>query len=457
MHAYARFMAKGWGRRIVAVALTMAMLTLMASTVACDSEDGQPTDAPPTATAVTPSPTPTQAPTATPEPTATPTSTPTPTPEPTPTPTPTSTSTPTPTPEPTTTPAPTPTPDLSTARGIIAAAASAMDALQSGSLRHETVTEDAGNPENTFAIVLELDFQYPDRSRSVTSFSIGGNTVEITYINIGANHYSHSPGAKWTHTIDDSCDQGSGLSYGALNLRLDDGELQSINLQGVEDLDGEAVFYLAGRLSLSAMLEILGDTDISDDPTLLGDADIELWIGIEDFLVRQLILNATGTEDGSEFKVDTMINYSNFGKRMDIQPPDPEQISSSMSGLLQSLIESGDDYGNAPLAYPGYVDVGRETQGYIESAGDRDVFAFNAVQGQDYAVEVVLCTLTDFAAGIVDLGGTELASNGHDGDALASRVLWTAPDSGEYYAFVEGAGGSTGTYTLTITHVTTQP
>ena len=48
IHTNARFMAKGWGRRIVAVALTMAMLALMAAAVACDPEEGQPTDAPPT-------------------------------------------------------------------------------------------------------------------------------------------------------------------------------------------------------------------------------------------------------------------------------------------------------------------------------------------------------------------------------------------------------------------------
>ena len=48
MRAHARFMAKGWGSRIVAVALTMAMLTLMAAAVACDPEEGQPTDPPPT-------------------------------------------------------------------------------------------------------------------------------------------------------------------------------------------------------------------------------------------------------------------------------------------------------------------------------------------------------------------------------------------------------------------------
>ena len=50
MHIFARFRKKDWGRRIGTVAVAMAMLALMAAAVACDPEEAQPTDAPPSAT-----------------------------------------------------------------------------------------------------------------------------------------------------------------------------------------------------------------------------------------------------------------------------------------------------------------------------------------------------------------------------------------------------------------------
>ena len=48
----------------------------------------------------------------------------------------------------------------------------------------------------------------------------------------------------------------------------------------------------------------------------------------------------------------------------------------------------------------------------------------------------------------------ELAYNDDHGDSLASRVVWEAPESGDYYLVVEAAGFDAGSYTLTISHST---
>ena len=300
--------------------------------------------------------------------------------------------------------------------------------------------EEAGSDDSTWqGSVVETDFQRPDRSRSVTKIDAGEFTFEITHIAIGVNSYVQGLGEpKWLHSIDDSCNRRSDI----INLpSLDESVLEPLALQGVEDMGGEAVFHLAGQLSLDAAFMLLGDADRFDDSvddSALGSADVALWVGVEDFLVRQLT-----------FSFGITLTYSNFGKPMDIQPPAPEQISSS-SNVHQLLMDSSDDYGDGPLLYPGSLPVGSPREGRIESTSDRDVFVFNAVQGQDYAVEVLLCSLTDFSAGIVDMHGTELARNDREGDVPASRVLWRAPGTGSYYAFIESAAGSTGSYLLLV-------
>ena len=48
------------------------------------------------------------------------------------------------------------------------------------------------------------------------------------------------------------------------------------------------------------------------------------------------------------------------------------------------------------------------------------------------------------------MGGIELARNDREGNVPASRVLWRAPSTGEYYAFIESAAGSTGSYLLLV-------
>ena len=184
-----------WGRRIGAVAVAMALMALMAAAVACDPEEGQPADPPPTATVVMPSPTPTQAPTVNPGPAPTIESTPTPTPVPAPTAEPTatlspiSTSTPTPTAEPTATPAR----ELQTAQEVLDAASAAMASVETGSVRMEIESTLNGPIFSETKIVVHGDFQAPDRSRFTTVATSGGLPLEYDSVVIGMEGYQENP------------------------------------------------------------------------------------------------------------------------------------------------------------------------------------------------------------------------------------------------------------------------
>ena len=99
------------------------------------------------------------------------------------------------------------------------------------------------------------------------------------------------------------------------------------------------------------------------------------------------------------------------------------------------------------------VAVGQSIAGELEYDDDLDVFRFSAQEGQLYQIDVALGTLEDSVAGVFDTeiieDGLELAYNDDYGESLASRILWEAPESGQFYVAVGGYG--VGAYTLTIT------
>ena len=91
-------------------------------------------------------------------------------------------------------PSPTPTSASSVStREVLAAAAKAMDALQSGSLKWETTSSEGGDPTEVFRIDFEVDFIVGERYMSVSTFDGGGMEFEITSINIGRDGYTQSP------------------------------------------------------------------------------------------------------------------------------------------------------------------------------------------------------------------------------------------------------------------------
>ena len=328
MHTFAKIEKKGWSWRIGSVAVAMAMLALMAAAVACDPEEGQPTGAPPSAPAVMTSPTPTQAPTATPAPTSNPTPEPTPAPtatsmptaEPTATPTPISTSTPTPTPEPTATPAQ----ELQTAQEVLDAASAAMASVETGSVRMEIESTLDGPIFFETKIVVHGDFQAPDRSRFTTIATSGGSSLEYDSIVIGMEGYQENPfSGVWEASPDAFIFLGEASHLGKLDLGLETKVVELITLVGVVDLDGVSVYYLSGALPADAAADLVGDSSL-ENKAYDAPVETEMWIGVEDFLVRKLGVRFKQTDaiSGTSLAGQTIMTFSDYGKAVDIQAPE---------------------------------------------------------------------------------------------------------------------------------------
>ena len=94
---------------------------------------------------------------------------------------------------------------------------------------------------------------------------------------------------------------------------------------------------------------------------------------------------------------------------------------------------------------------GETHHGSIGHPDDVHSYSFEAIEGETYQIDVEPMALFDPVATLYNEYAVELAYNDDHGDYLASRIVWTAPLSGDYYVEVHGLGGETGSYTLTIT------
>lgn len=105
-----------------------------------------------------------------------------------------------------------------------------------------------------------------------------------------------------------------------------------------------------------------------------------------------------------------------------------------------------------PIGSAASVGVGASVEGVLDSDGEVDVFVFDAEEGELYEMDVALdAGLGSLSDSVVTLYGPDggwIAYNDDYGDTFASRLVWEAPSSGEYYIEVGGYG--TGSYTLTV-------
>ena len=121
--------------------------------------------------------------------------------------------------------------------------------------------------------------------------------------------------------------------------------------------------------------------------------------------------------------------------------------------LTVTAIDISDDHGNAP-ASASAVALDAPLAAVIDYATDVDVFAFDAVAGTLYRIDVAVDTLQDSVLTLSDAAGWELARDDDGGEGLGSRLYWEAPAAGRYTVAVASSPfweDRTGAYTLTVT------
>ena len=281
---------------------------------------------------------------------------PTATPLPTHTPLPTATAVPTATPPPPATPLPTatvaPEPALApaaadaasaaisadfTAAQTLAAALAAMDAAPSFHAEVDAVIKvvqqeasfrmDEETFGSEFPIRYAGDFQPPDRARGRLSVSLGLFALETDLVLIGDIAYIRNPETGEWETLYIQ-DAGLPSPYDFARLPQDMARYKGLRVVGDETLDGRRVRRLAATLTgnyLGSRYESLF---------------IEIWVGMQDALVRRYTLAGETAADagdgagltggalplapgdlGGAAELALTVRYTDFGKRVDIRAP----------------------------------------------------------------------------------------------------------------------------------------
>ena len=116
-----------------------------------------------------------------------------------------------------------------------------------------------------------------------------------------------------------------------------------------------------------------------------------------------------------------------------------------------------DDHGDA-IATATSISLRQVVHGAVDDDFDYDYFQFQAVEGKSYRVEIDLGTLEYYHRHLYTADGVP-----HDAwyefwdDGVRASFTetgeWTPSSSGTFYLAVDGAWGSVGTYTVTITEV----
>lgn len=374
---------------------------------------------------------PTPGPTATLPPTRGPTDTPAPTPTNTPAPTATATSAPT----------NTPTPEPPPVAEVLDAAAKAMADVESGHMEIDAAIEAlAGVTEQDIRQHLAGDFQAPDSSHFTISVISPGATIKFEIITTGGRSYLKNPlTGGWETTVDGQAPSYQELlDVGVFGAGFGPEVIEGFTLAGEELLGGERVYYLSGPVSGETLAYILEDPEARE-----GTGEVEYWIGVDDFLVRKTVIRFALTVDDDAVEADTFnawvaITLSDFGKPVDIQPPD----------VLSPLSPEVDDH---DVADPTLIAIGEPVAGVIDGPLDDDWFRFQAEEGRRYRIRVDLGTLTGADVVLWDFDGNDIGWSEDAGEPPSPQILWSPALSEEYYVSVQNLDGQVGGYTLTIT------
>ena len=329
-----------------------------------------------------------------------------------------------------------------------------MAAVETGHIRqHSIVVTEEATPQ-TVEFVTEGAFQAPDRSRYTITATASGITFQVESIIIGNEAWTKNilTGAWETDPLQADLFQheelGNQAHLGDLDLDFESEEMESLTLVGEEDLGGELVYYLTGRIHPASLGKLLAGT--AGLEAAEADFEVDIWIGVEDSLVRKVKFRAIPSSgaDGPSLQIET--TFSDYGRPVDIQAPEVEELNFT---FWTGEDDHGDDQASATP-----ISVGETANGTMDDILDYDYFVFQAEEGTEYRIVVDLGTMTDSAIGLYDSTESEEAWNDDYGDTLASQITWTAPDSGEYFIAVESFDVETGgTYTLTVTEVEASP
>ena len=208
--------------------------------------------------------------------------------------------------------------------------------------------------ELDLSIAVVGDFQPPDRSRSVQMASLGHTRFETEIISIGGSTYATDLfSGEWDIVSGESLIFSSPLEV-IEDFRPISGTLV---LEGSESLAGVEVLRISGTGRLP-------QDDFDGD---LGEARVQMWIGVDDSRLYQMQIEAVvpaqvideriPAATGASASIAITMKLSEFGLPVQIDPPDLGSMRSPGSTGGARLPDLGVDHVLPGASHPDYNSV----------------------------------------------------------------------------------------------------
>ncbi len=205
---------------------------------------------------------------------------------------------------------------------VFADSVEAMQAQESFHFTYEVEKpSDAKPPEGFDVVALEGDVAVEGRMRANVDLLQNGVPIEIEFVALEDTHYLRSPGASSWQAVPAAFSPVGNLNLGEGMI----GILQQIEepeYLGREEVDGTETYHFGGSTPAQEVEAIVQAVDRAE-PFLT-----EVWIGVDDKLVRQIRLEGAATSGEPEATVRHLA-LSDFGQEITIEAPDGEGGSAS--------------------------------------------------------------------------------------------------------------------------------
>jgi hypothetical protein len=238
-------------------------------------------------------------------------------------------------------------------------------------------------------------------------------------------------------------------SLQALDLFTSDDYTANTSTTGVVSIGGNSPgrinasgdrdwFRISLVLGTTYRFTVTGST-LSDPNLYLRDSSGSELLYNDDFSGRNPQITFTATSTGTYYL--DVGSYTSDG-------------TGTYSVQAISVGQALDDFA-ADTTTTGNLNVGRVAEGAINFVGDRDWHRITLTSGRTYQFNLDGNTLTDPTLRLLDSAGTTvIATNDNFGLGRNAQITFAAPSTGTYYLDAGAVGALLGSYSLTVTDVT---
>ena len=200
------------------------------------------------------------------------------------------------------------------AQNVVAEAVPAMQALTSFHFVYEVTKPQSAAPAQGLEIAkIEGDFTADGRMKATIDLLQNGVPLQVNFVAVGDVHYIQDPTSQTWQAVPAALSPVGkiNLSTGAIQILQKIDNLEYVDTQ---DIDGTKTYHLKGTVAPAEVASIVGS--VSATEPFAG----EIWIGVDDYLVRriQIVGAATTSEDPKTVRT---IDLSAFNQPVTIEAP----------------------------------------------------------------------------------------------------------------------------------------